>query len=157
MLKCPGNVHVCKTPATVLTASKQAALSTPVSKETLGYFHIHLMGMLIFVVQLVQCLQQKEAYLASLQVLATSDASVTLRRLKDRQGVISQEVRQHKLALPASHNLLLDMPTASATEQGLRKLESWAFHRGAQQAGTACSPGKHAAVCLCIILRDVMA
>ncbi len=46
-------------------------------------------------------LEQKAAYLASLQVLATSDASVALRRLKDGQGVISQEVRQHKLALPA--------------------------------------------------------
>ena len=80
------------TPATVLTASKTEALSTLVSKEALTHFHAHLRGMSPLVVQLVQCLQQKAAYLASLQVLATSDASVALRRLEDGQGVISQEV-----------------------------------------------------------------
>ncbi len=81
-----------KAPATVLTASKKAALSTLVSKETLRYFHPYLRGMSPLVEQLIQCLQQKAAYLASLQVLATSDARVALRRLEDGQGVISQEV-----------------------------------------------------------------
>ena len=40
-------------------------------------------------------------YLAALQVLATGDASVTLRWLKNGQRVICQEVGQDKLALPA--------------------------------------------------------
>ena len=43
------------------------------------------------------------AYLAALQILAASNPSVALRWLKDGQGVISQEIRQHKLALPASY------------------------------------------------------
>jgi len=87
----------------MFTASKKEVLSTPVFNETLEYFHPSLRGTSPLVEQLLQCLQQKAAYLASLQVLATSDASVTLRRLENRQGVISQEVRQHKLALPATH------------------------------------------------------
>ena len=45
--------------------------------------------------------QNAVVYLAALQVLAASDASVALRWLKDGQGVVSQEVGQHKFALPA--------------------------------------------------------
>ena len=74
-----------------------------VSKEALKCFHAYSRRMSPLVEQLIQCLQQKAAYLASLQVLATSDASVALRRLEDGQGVIGQEVRQHNLALPATH------------------------------------------------------
>ena len=92
LLNYPGNVHACRTPATVVTASKKAALSTLVSTETLTCFHPYFQACRRLKLQLIQCLQQNAAYLASLQVLATSDASVALRRLEDRQGVISQEV-----------------------------------------------------------------
>ena len=44
LLKYPGNVHFAKAPATVLTASKKAALSTLVAKETLRYFPSLLEG-----------------------------------------------------------------------------------------------------------------
>lgn len=47
--------------------------------------------------------QGDATYLAALQVLATSDASVALGGLKNGQRVICQEIRQHKLALPAIH------------------------------------------------------